>query len=301
MKQVTLSNAFMTLIVLDYGAIIQKLLIKDKNGNTMNVVVGKEFPSDYPFDSKGMGASIGRYAGRISKGGFLLDREQYPLYEQKGVHLNGGKIGFQKRDWTIEEIHRGNQPYVTLSYMSRHLEEGYPGNLKTTVTYTLHHNTLQVDYSAHTDRTTVVNLTNLSYFRLDDDSRIDAYRLQLNCSKMVETFTDKLPTGKVVPVADTPFDFMEEKEIGRVRFDTPFVVDSNDTWAARLSSPKSGISLKVKTDQPAMVAHTPTEFPAICFGPQNYPDAPNHENFPNCIVRPGEPYRNRSAFCFDLR
>lgn len=300
MKQATISTPFITLVVLDYGAIIQKLLVKDKNGDWHNMVVGKEFPSDYPFDSKAMGASMGRYAGRISNGGFVLDRDHYPLYEQKGVHLHGGKMGFHKRNWTIEEVHRGEAPYVRMSYVSRHLEEGYPGNLKATVTYTLIHNALHVSYTAQSDRTTVVNLTNHSYFRLDNDSRIDDYYLQLNSSRMVETLADKLPTGNIVSVSGTPFDFLKERPIGRVRFDTPFVIDPSMKTAARLASRKSGISLSVRTDQPAMVVYTPNEFPGICFETQNYPDAPNHKNFPSSVLRPGSLYENHSAFIFDL-
>lgn len=300
MKQVTISSPFITLIVLDYGATIQKLLVKDKNDNWINVVVGKEFPSDYPFDNKAMGASLGRYAGRISNGGFVLDREHYPLYEQKGIHLHGGKKGFHKRDWIIEEVDYGETPYVRLSYNSNHLEEGYPGNLKATVTYTLIHNALHISYRAKTDRTTVVNLTNHSYFRLDGQSQIDDYRLQLNSSRMVETLADKLPTGKVVSVSETPFDFSREREIGRVRLNTPFVLDPQTKSAAKLSSRESGISLSVRTDQPAMVVYTPNEFPAICFEAQNYPDAPNQKSFPSSVLRPGELYENSSAFIFDL-
>ncbi len=300
MKQVTISTPFITLIVLDYGAIIQKLLVKDKEGNTINVVVGKEFPSDYPFDAKALGASVGRYAGRISNGGFVLDRETYPLYEQKGIHLHGGKKGFHKRDWIIEEVDHGKEPYIKLSYLSKHLEEGYPGNLQATVTYKLSNNALHITYEAITDRTTVVNLTNHSYFRMDDDSKIDDYRLQLNCPKMVETLADKLPTGKIVATSETPFDFLQEKEIGSVRFDTPFVLSPNSKFAAKVASKKSGISLHVKTNQPAIVVYTPPEFPAICFETQNYPDAPNHEHFPSSVLRPGELYENISEFTFDL-
>lgn len=300
MKQVTIGTPFITLIVLDYGAIIQKLLVKDKEGNTINVVVGKEFPSDYPFDNKALGASIGRYAGRISNGGFVLDREHYPLYEQKGIHLHGGKIGFHKRDWTIEEVHHGREPFVKLSYLSKHLEEGYPGNLITTVTYKLINNSLQIKYEASADRTTVVNLTNHSYFRIDKESKINDYRLHLNCSKMVETLADKLPTGRVVTVSETPFDFLQEKQIDSVRLDTPFIIDSNSKFAAMISSKESGISMSVKTNQPAMVVYTPTDFPAICFETQNYPDAPNHSNFPNSVLKPGELYENKSEYSFDL-
>lgn len=301
MKQVTISTPFITLIVLDYGAIIQKLLVKDKEGKSVNVVVGKEFPSDYPFDTKALGASMGRFAGRISNGGFVLNRETYPIYEQNGIHLHGGKKGFHKRDWTIEEVHHGNEPYVKMSYWSKHLEEGYPGNLKATVTYKLSNNALHIVYEAFTDRTTVVNLTNHAYFRLDDDSKINDYRLQLNCPQMVETLANKLPTGNIVSVSETPFDFLQEKEIGSVRLDTPFVLSSNSKFGAMVTSKKSGIELRVKTNQPAIVVYTPAEFPAICFETQQYPDAPNHNHFPSSVLRPRELYKNISEFTFDLR
>lgn len=300
MKQVTINNSFITLFVLDYGAVIQKLLVKDKDGKFANMVVGLEFPSDYPYDDKFLGACIGRYAGRISNGGFDLDRQHYPLYQQKGIHLHGGKHGFGKKDWTIEEVDRGAQPFVRLSYFSKHLEEGYPGNLKTTVTYKLVNNTLHIMHEATTDRTTVVNLTNHSYFRMDQESNIDNYALRLNCSQMVETLANKIPTGKIVPVKNTPFDFLEEKEIGSTRLDTPMVIDSKKDAAARVSSKKSGIMMEVSTNQPAMVVYTPSDFPAICFETQNYPDAPNHKNFPSSILRPGEVYKNNSTFTFDL-
>lgn len=300
MKQVTISTPFITLIVLDYGAIIQKVLIKDKEGNSTNVVVGLDFPNDYLTDDKFLGACVGRYAGRISNGGFDLDRQWYHIYEQKGIHLHGGKKGFGKKYWKIEEVHHGRQPYVTLSYQSKHLEEGYPGNLKAAVTYKLVNNALVVTHQATTDRTTVVNLTNHSYFRLDNASTVNNYNLKLSCSQMVELLANKLPTGEVVKVANTAFDFLEEKNIDNTRLDTPFVIDSKTEVAAKVSSEKSGISMEVITNQKAMVVYTPTNFPAICFETQNYPDAPNQNNFPSSILRPGEHYENESTFVFDL-
>lgn len=117
---------------------------------------------------------------------------------------------------------------------------------------------------------------------------------------MVETLADHLPTGKVVTVSETPFDFLREKEIGSVRLNTPFVIDTNSKDIAKVFSEKSGISLTVKTDQPAVVVYTPPEFPAICFETQNYPDAPNQTNFPSSVLRRGEKYTNNSVFVFDL-
>lgn len=300
MKQVTISTPFITLIVLDYGAIIQKILIKDKEGNSTNVVVGFDHPNDYLSDDKFLGACVGRFAGRISNGGFDIDRQRYHIHDKKGVHLHGGKEGFGKKYWKIEEVHQGRQPYVTLSYHSKHLEEGYPGNLTVAVTYKLINNALVITHQASTDRTTVVNLTNHSYFRLDGSSSINNYNLKLNCSQMVELLANKLPTGNVVEVAKTSFDFLEEKNIDNTRLDTPFVIDSEAEITAKVSSQSSGISMEVFTNQKALVVYTPTNFPAICFETQNYPDAPNQKNFPSSMLRPGEHYENESTFVFDL-
>jgi len=300
LKQVTISTPFITLIVLDYGAIIQKLLVKDKNGNSTNVVVGYDFATKYLKDSVCLGASVGRYAGRISNGSFELDRETYNLYVNNGVHLHGGKEGFHRKYWTFESISYGKEPFVQLSYLSKHLEEGYPGNLKVTATYQLRDNELLISYKATTDRTTVVNLTNHSYFKLDDSMGIDKHHLQLNCPDYFETFENLLPTGKLLPVKGTKYDFLSEKPINNKRLDTPFAIGLKTAIAAKLSSKKSGIGMEVSTNQPGVVVYTPSKFPAICFETQNFPDAPNHEHFPNCILRPGEKYANESSFKFDL-
>lgn len=300
MKQVTISTPFITLMVLDYGAIIQKLLIKDKHGKSMNTVVGFNKTDKYITDEKYLGACIGRYAGRISNGKFELDRNTYDLYQKDGVHLHGGKEGFGKKYWTIEEVHQGRQPFVKLSYRSRHLEEGYPGNVLVNVTYKLIHNALHIIHEATTDRTTVINLTNHSYFRLDDADQINEYKLQLNCSRILETSTNSLPTGSLLPVADTPFDFLEEKKIEDIRLDTPFIIDSESTAVGRISSEKTGVSMEVRTNQPAVICYTPPAFAGICFETQNYPDAPNHDTFPSSRLRPGEIYKNESQFIFDL-
>lgn len=297
LKQVTIQNENIILVVLDYGAVIQKLLLKREDGTYTNVVVGLEYPSKYLEDKVSLGACVGRFAGRISKD-FILDRETYPLYNENGVHLHGGKNGFAKKHWTFEEVQKGDEPYVKLSYFSKHLEEGYPGNLKTTVTYKLIGSTLHIAHEATTDRTTVVNLTNHSYFRLDDEDSVGDYQLQLNCHQYAETYENLLPTGKLLSTKGMEYDFSKEKPIGSVRFDDPFIIDIKSSSAAKCSSKKSGISMEVVTNQPAMVVYTPKAFAAICFETQNLPDAPNHNNFPNCILRPRERYRNISEFRF---
>ncbi|MEO1013238.1 MAG: aldose epimerase family protein [Bacteroidota bacterium] len=300
MKQVTISTPFITLVVLNYGAIIQKILVKDKNGKSINVVVGSNYPDHYLEDTAFLGACVGRYAGRISKASFEIDRETFPLYGENGVHLHGGKEGFAKKYWTFEEVHYGREPFVNLSYYSKHLEEGYPGNLKVMLTYKLVDNQLHIIHRAAADRATVVNLTNHSYFKLDRTDSIDHYRLQLNCPQYLETQKNLLPTGELISVKGTEYDFLGEGRIGDTRLDTPFVKDSKTELAARIYSFRSGISMEVRTDQPAVVVYTPLHFPGICFETQNFPDAPNQAHFPNSVLRLGEMYRNASVFTFDL-
>lgn len=229
-----------------------------------------------------------------------MDGENYPLPTDHGIHLHGGKEGFGKKTWIIEEINHGDEPFVRLSYLSKHLEEGYPGNLKAIVTYKISNNELHIIHEATTDFSTVVNLTNHSYFKLDTEDSIDHYQLKLNCPKVVETHKNLLPTGRTTPIEDTEFDFSSEKQIGSTRFDTPFATDNHNSFAAIVSSKKSGISMEVSTNQRGMVIYTPLEFPSICFETQNFPDAPNQPHFPNSVLRPAEKYRNASIFKFDL-
>ena len=300
MKQVTISNEFITLIVLDYGATIQKLLVKGKDGSYTNVVVGYNHPSQYRLDDNYLGCCVGRYAGRISKGGFELDRENFLLYQEDGVHLHGGKEGFNQKYWKIEEVRQKEDPFIKLSYVSKHLEEGYPGNLTVNVTYKLVNNALQIIHEAITDRSTVVNLTNHSYFKLDDSPFVDNNELQLNCPTTLETDKQLLPTGNQIPVRGTENDFLLSREIGIQRLDTPFVKDMGSEKVGELYSPKSGISMKVYTNQPAVIVYTPLDFHGICFETQNYPDAPNQPDFPTSVLRPGETYNNIAIYKFDL-
>ena len=236
MKQVTISNAYLTLMVLDYGATIQKLLVKGENDEYTNVVVGYNHPSRYRLDDNVLGASVGRYAGRISEGGFTLDRERY----------------------------------------------------------------LQIIYEGMTDRSTVINLTNHSYFKLDKSPYIDEYELQLNCPYRLETKENLLPTGDIIPVRKTGFDFLLPRKIGVQRLDAIFIKDIGNEKVAELHSKSSGITMKVYTNQPALVVYTPSDFPGICFEAQNYPDAPNQPDFPKSVLRPGDIYNNISIFKFDL-
>ncbi|QWX84564.1 galactose mutarotase [Cellulophaga sp. HaHaR_3_176] len=299
MNQITVKNNNIELTVLDFGAIIQKLIIKDKNGNPTNVVVGYENSEDYLVDDMFLGACIGRYAGRITNGEFSLNNENYKLHQDKSVHLHGGLKGFNQKYFKIEKIDHSKQPSIQLSYLSRDLEEGYPGTLKVLVTYTLLENSLKITHEATTDKTTVVNLTNHSYFKLDDAEEVNDYRLQLNCSKITETHDNLLPNGNFLNVENSKYDFTKEKYIGETRLDTPFAIDKGSDISAIVKSKKSGITMKVKTNQPALIVYTPPKTGSICFETQNFPDAPNQENFPSSTLRPGEVYKNESFFTFN--
>ncbi|MDX1315782.1 MAG: aldose epimerase family protein, partial [Eudoraea sp.] len=277
---------------------IQKLLFRDKTGEWQNMVVGFEDPEEYLKDPISLGACVGRFAGRISGGGFTLNDKFYPLYNEKGVHLHGGKEGFAYKYWEVKEVNEGEDPFIKLAYSSPHMEEGYPGKLEVQVTYQLIKGSLRIAHQATTDRDTVVNLTNHSYFRLDDASSVSNYQLQLACKQFLETHDNLLPTGKLLDVEQTMYDFQQAKPIGETLFDTPLVLHS--AFAGSIYSAMSGIRMRVTTNQPAVVVYTPPGFAGICFETQNYPDAPNISSFPSSRLNAGESYLNQSVFTFDL-
>lgn len=300
MQQVTIKNEYINLTTLPYGAIIQELLVKDQYGGETNMVACFKNPEDYLTDTISLGACVGRFAGRISGGSIFIDGSEYPIYQEDRVHLHGGKVGFAKKHWTLVEVNKGAQPYVKYGYNSPHLEEGYPGNLEVIVTYQLIGNALIIKHEARTDAPTIVNLTNHSYFQLDNEPGIGHYKLQVAAEHTLQTDKKLLPTGILAPVKNTENDFKEEKAISETLLDTPFVVTPNEPDTAVVHSNKSGIRLRITTNQPAIVIYTPEEFPAICFETQNYPDAPTYTSFPSSILRPGESYLNESRFVFDL-
>ncbi|MDX1365328.1 aldose epimerase family protein [Arenibacter latericius] len=298
MKLATIQNNYITLTVLEYGAIIQKLVLKDKHGKDTNVVVGFEEPEKYLTDNKSLGACIGRYAGRISNSSFTIDGISYPLYSENGVHLHGGKEGFGKKTWNIKEVHEGENPHITLTYFSKDMEEGYPGNLSVTLTYKLIGASLHIIHEATTDKSTPINLTNHSYFNLDGEEQLNHYDLQMPCSDFIALDHKLMPTGEVVSVKGSDYDFLHQRKIGETQLDTPFVLDTNLPYNTKLATNKSGITMEVITNQHSMVVYTPPEFAAICFETQNYPDAPNQPNFPNSILNPGESYHNETEYRF---
>lgn len=300
MQQVTINNGLIGLTTLDYGAIIQKLLITDKNGRQHNCVVGFEAPEDYLKDYRFLGACVGRFAGRISQGHFKINGTSYPIFEKDGVHLHGGQLGFGRKFWKLIDHFQGPDPYITYQYESPHMEEGYPGHVSVTVTYQLLGNTLKVLHKATTDQPTIVNLTNHSYFTLDKEASLDDLILQIQSEKRLGTDEKLLPTGSIELVENTKHDFRQPKKIEKIRLDSAYIVDPSQKPIAMACSLRSGIQLSVSSNQPAIVVYTPDDLAAICFEAQNYPDGPNQPDFPSSILLPGETYVNESFFRFDL-
>ncbi|MGS2740428.1 aldose epimerase family protein [Sinomicrobium sp. M5D2P17] len=315
----TIQNSHITLITFNYGATIQQLIVKDKDGNDVNVVLGFETEEDYKDNPFYIGASIGRYAGRISKGGFSLNDTDYKLHQENGVHLHGGRNGLNKKNWNLEKTEsEGENPFVTYAVTSPDLEEGYPGTLKVSVTYQLTGNSLKITYEATTDKTTIINLTNHAYFNLEGKNSILNHELKLNSEVFVELDDKLLPTGDFLSVKGTTYDFLTPEVIGtKPEFsgiDDVFVLKGEDP-AATLYSPETGIEMNVSTNQRATVIFTPKDlgkkkflngteygtFSSICFEAQTFPDAPNQPDFPSAVLEPGETYRNETVLQFGVR
>ncbi|MBZ9730020.1 galactose mutarotase [Salegentibacter sp. JZCK2] len=314
------NNKGSELEVLNFGAAVLSFKIKDKSGEIINVVVSpraEDFvTSAYKEHNKCFGASVGRYAGRISKGQFKLDETTYKLFEQDDVHLHGGNYGFQYKIWEIVEETSAPNPSVKLSYFSKDGEESYPGNLEVEVKYILtENNELLIEYSAKTDKKTVVNLTNHTYFNLNGGGSISDHFLKISAEKILEVDKNLLPTGNLTKLKKNPKNFSESKLIGNRNLDDTFVLKSEkDQVAARLFAPLTGIKMEVRTNQKALVTYAPEnlpedlnyhteiaeQYPSLCLEAQNFPDAPNFRNFPKAVLKPGEQYYNSISYKFSV-
>jgi aldose 1-epimerase len=318
-KIILLNKTGIKIEICTLGATITQLLIPSKNGKPINVVASLENLEDYQSEHYikerlHFGSTIGRYAGRISKGHFEVDGIKYPIYNKNGVHLHGGESGFDKKVWDIERLSKSS---VKLSCTSPHMDEGYPGNLKVSLTYTItESNELKLDYVAETDRTTHVNLTNHSYFNLNGEGTILNHKLQIQSDEYLEVDDRLIPTGQILQVKNSRYDYTHLKTIDQPSFiglDDTFIT-SNDRLKAILKSESSGIEMHVYSDQPAMVVYTPPKFPnfnfrdnasystfpTICFETQHFPDSPHHKHFPSTLLHPGDIYRQETSFAFKI-
>ncbi len=309
--------------ILNYGAAIFSFKMRNKQDDLIDLVVGPRAAEDYLTqayrdENKCFGATVGRFAGRIANGRFSIGEEEYELSEQsEGVHLHGGESGFQYKLWEVEKVTEGENPSVKLSYISENLEEGYPGRLSVTAEYILtEDDQIKISYSAKTDKDTIVNITNHSYFNLNGGGSVSDHFMQVNASKILELSENNLPTGNLTKLKKNPKDYRENKLLGNRELDDVYVTDVMESEVqAQLFSPLSGIKMKVMSNQPVLVIYSPEKlpesfkylseidgkFPAIALEAQNYPDAPNFRNFPSSLLKTGEFYENNITFAFSVK
>ena len=318
--------------IMNYGAIITKIIVPDKNEVMEDVVLGFENVADYIKDSPYFGAIVGRYGNRIAGGKFSLDGKSYTLAAQNnGQHLHGGLKGFDKKVWKTIGKKDGS---ITLSYLSVDGEEGFPGNLEIQVTYTLNEdNAISMDYIAKTDQATVLNICNHSYFNLSGNAKRDVldHVIQLNAPHFIPVDKVLIPTGEVKSVKGGPFDFTSPKKIGldinaaneQIAFgsgyDHCYAFDKAPGAygkIARVEDPISGRIMEVFTTEPGVQFYTGnhlngrltgkngavyTKRSGFCLETQHYPDSPNKPNFPSTVLRPGETYTSKTVYQFSVQ
>lgn len=304
----TLERAGVRVKVLDYGGILQSVEVPDRDGAYANVVLGFDDVAGYVgCPSPYFGALIGRYANRIAGGRFTLDGRTYRLPRNNGPNcLHGGERGFDKRVWNAEPAADGHG--VRLSLVSPDGEEGFPGRLEVSATYSLDAaGALRIDYRAVTDAPTVLNLTNHTYWNLGGAGSGSAagHVLRIAAGHVTPPDGDSVPKGPPVPVDGTRFDFREPREVGS-GYDHNFVLDQGGSAVVELSDPVSGRVLTVTTTEPGMQLYTGDHFDAGPFGPgegialetQHFPDSPNRPDFPSTVLRPGEEFLSTTTYGF---
>ena len=309
----------LTAQVLDYGVTIRSVLVPDKRGKLVDVVLGYDTLKEYVRDGCYLGTTVGRCANRIKGASFELNGKTYPLYANNGEnHLHGGKRGFNKYVWHGEQTGEA----VTFSRLSPDGEEGYPGNLQVRVTIGWEGDSLTIRYEATTDQDTVVNLTNHSYFNLNGKGKINGHLLQVAADHYTLNGRDGIPTGEVVSVEGSAMDFRTPKTIGQDAgkkepcvsffngYDSNFII-SGHPFATAVGD-KTGITLIADTDQPGVQLYTANALgprlgkkgsfygfrSGFCLETQNYPDAIHHPQWPSCILKAGETYRSVTTYTF---
>jgi aldose 1-epimerase len=317
--------------VTSYGAILTELHVPDAAGRVTNVVLGFDNLAQYLKGHPGFGATIGRVANRIGGARFTIDGREYQVAANNGTnHIHGGRVGFDKKVWGARVLPAGDgQASVEFSYTSPDGEEGYPGTLHVTVTYSLTDaGELRIDYAATTDRATPVNLTNHSYFNLAGTGDVLDHVLEIAAARYTPGDAGLIPTGELAPVRGTPLDFTKPERIGaRIEqlrpqpngYDHNYVLDSGGlglAFAARAVEPKSGRVMEVWTTEPGVQLYTANwldgklqgpggrtfgRHAGFCLETQHFPDAINKPAFPSVVVRPGTGFRSTTAFRFAAR
>jgi aldose 1-epimerase len=328
----TLTNSSgMQVKVINFGGKITNIITPDKNGEMGSVVLGFDSIKSYTdLTSPSIGATIGRVGNRISNKKFTLDGQEYTLT----ANIHGGLKGFNKRFWNIEEVPGDQEVALIMSYFSRDGEEGYPGNLHVTVTYVLtNDNELKINYAATTDKATPVVLTNHSYFNLSGgkEAKILNTEVTIFADKYLEANNEIIPTGNILKVKGTPFDFTMPQPIGKriddnneqlvaaKGYDLTYVLRNQPgklILAANAYNPSTGRVMQVYTTEPGIIFYTGNNLSekvtgrggrqfvkngGFCFETQHFPDSPNQPKFPNTILRPGQTFKSQTIFKFSVR
>ncbi len=320
--------------IMTYGGIITRLTAADRRGQHADVVLGHDTLAEYVKDNPYLGALIGRYGNRISKGRFELNGKQYTLATNNGPNsLHGGNIGFDKVVWKVEGTTSTPQgPQLTLAYRSHDGEEGYPGTLSVTAVYTLtEDNSLRLDYRAETDKDTVVNLTQHSYFNLRGHGEIVGHIVQINADRFTPVDSTLIPFGELKSVANTPFDFRKPVAISaRIEiadeqlksgkgYDHNWVINKRPGELALMATvyePDTGRVLEVSSTEPGLQFYSGNFLDGtvsakgggtyafrtgFCMEPQHFPDSPNKPQFPSTVLKPGQTYKNTIIYHFSAR
>lgn len=324
----------MSVTVISYGATVVSICVPDRNGRNQDVVLGYDSLSGYVQDHIHCGGLIGRYANRIGQGRFTLDGRVYHVsINDRGSSIHGGKIGFNKRVWNARVVSEAQNPTVQMKYTSPNGEEGFPGTLKVTVTYSLsNENEFIIKYRAVTDKPTIINLTNHTYFNLSGDptSSILDEVLMINANEFTPTDSLQIATGEISEVAGTPLDFRRPTVIGlRINKDysqLKYGMGYDENWvinnyngrihkAATLYDPRSGRFMEVFTDQPGVQFYSGNHLNGSIIGKggvhyrprcaltlecQHFPYSPDGRNFPSVVLRPGQVYRQTTIYKFSV-
>ncbi len=326
----------MQVSITNFGATVVSIMAPDKAGKMADVALGYDDLAGYELNKNYLGVLVGRYGNRIAHGKFSIDGTEYTLAKNNGENsLHGGIKGFNKAMWDATDVSKGGEAAVEMKYVSKDGEEGYPGNLSVTVVYTLtNKNELKIDYSATTDKKTVVNLTNHTYFNLAGQGNGDILKqeLMINADTFTPVDSGLIPTGELKKVEGTPFDFRKATAIGgRIEandeqiklgggYDHNFVLNRKPatglSLAARVSDPSSGRTMEVWTTEPGVQFYTGNfldgsfkgkggiayqKRTAFCLETQHFPDSPNHPSFPTTLLKPGEKYHTTTVYKFEAK
>ena len=320
----TITDGAMEVELISFGAAVRSIRVPDRNGNSVDVCLGYDTPAEYRDQGGCLGGCLGRCANRIGGAKFTLNGVTYPLFANEGANtLHGGKVGFHKKLWA----YTCGENSVTFTLDSPDGEEGFPGNLHVEVTYTLGDGALTIDYRAVTDRDTVVNMTNHTYFNLagHDGGRVDDHVLTIRASRYTPAGSGNIPTGEIASVEGTPLDLRHSAVLGdRLGdpflaagggYDQNFVLDGGEGPAAELYCPRTGIAMEMTTTLEGTQLYTAGHLSnrpgkggavydiahAVCLETQHFPDAVNHANFPSPILRAGQEFHETTSYRFFVK